>query len=181
MSDGNIEWKSRKRTIKVMDVRKEKMKRRSYQNWLILTLSLMMVAQWWIYNSHSSVRAQEAVAKPRTGEMQSSQAMRGMASHETASPQTASPFARAMAESMDVMHREMMTAPMNGVADHDFLSMMIPHHQGAIEMAKLMLLHGRDERVRRLAEGIIVEQQSEIAAMRRLLDKSTIQKTGKGK
>lgn len=152
------------------------MKRRSYRNWLTLTLSLMLVAQWWVYNSHSSVRAQEAVAKPCAGEMQSSQAM-----HRMASPQTASPFARGLGESMDLMHREMMNAPMNGDADHDFLATMVPHHQGAIEMAKLILLYGKDERVRRLAEGIIVEQQSEIAAMRRLLDGSKIETTGEKK
>ncbi len=47
---------------------------------------------------------------------------------------------------------------------------MIPHHQGAIDMAKLVLLYGKDERTRRLAQGIIIEQQSEIEAMRRRLD-----------
>ncbi len=82
---------------------------------------------------------------------------------------------------MDLMHGEMMNAPMNGDADHDFLATMVPHHQGAIEMAKLILLYGKDERVRRLAEGIIVEQQSEIAAMRRLLDGSKIETTGEKK
>jgi len=143
------------------------MKRRSYQNWLILSLALALVVQWWTHNTLSSVGAQEAAATPHTGEVQSSQAM-----HTMASQQPASPFARQLGEHMDVMHREMLNALMSGEADHDFMTMMIPHHQGAIDMAKLILLHGQDARVRRLAQGIIVEQQSEIDAMRRLLDGS---------
>ena len=47
--------------------------------------------------------------------------------------------------------------------------MMIPHHQGAIDMAKLELIYGRDPVLRRLAEGIIVEQQQEIELMQRYL------------
>jgi uncharacterized protein (DUF305 family) len=48
--------------------------------------------------------------------------------------------------------------------------MMIPHHQAAIEMALLELKYGRDERLRRLAQSIIVEQGQEIAYMRTLLE-----------
>jgi uncharacterized protein (DUF305 family) len=48
--------------------------------------------------------------------------------------------------------------------------MMIPHHQGAIDMAKAELQFGRDPVLRRLAQGIIVEQQQEIELMRRRLD-----------
>lgn len=62
-----------------------------------------------------------------------------------------------------------MKPPMTGNNDRDFLVTMIPHHQGAIDMAKLVLLYGKDERTRRLAQGIIIEQQSEIEAMRRQL------------
>ena len=50
--------------------------------------------------------------------------------------------------------------------DADFTAMMIPHHQGAIDMAVAYLRHGRNEQLRRIAQGIIVEQQQEIAAMR---------------
>lgn len=66
-----------------------------------------------------------------------------------------------MAKMMDDMHR----AEMTGDPDHDFLAMMIPHHAGAVEMARLELIHGRDPLVRRLAEEILASQQSEIAAM----------------
>jgi uncharacterized protein (DUF305 family) len=46
------------------------------------------------------------------------------------------------------------------------VSMMAPHHQGAIEMAQAVLRHGRNRQIRRLAQEIIVTQQQEIAAMR---------------
>ena len=48
----------------------------------------------------------------------------------------------------------------------DFAAMMIPHHQGAIDMAVAELRHGHNERLKRIAQEIIVDQQQEIAAMR---------------
>jgi hypothetical protein len=62
-----------------------------------------------------------------------------------------SPFAREMMQSMAKMDRDMMAAPMTGDADHDFASMMIPHHQGAVDMAKSELLYGTDPVLRRLS------------------------------
>jgi len=53
-----------------------------------------------------------------------------------------------------------------GDVDHDFAEMMIPHHQGAIDMAQAELRYGHNEQMRRIAQEIIVEQQQEIAAMR---------------
>lgn len=52
-----------------------------------------------------------------------------------------------------------------GDVDWDFVAMMAPHHQGAIDMAQAVLRHGKNERIRRLAQEIIVTQQQEIAAM----------------
>jgi DUF305 family protein family protein len=54
----------------------------------------------------------------------------------------------------------------SGDVDADFVAMMIPHHQGAIEMAKAELRYGRNEQLRRMAQEIIVTQQQEVAAMR---------------
>jgi uncharacterized protein (DUF305 family) len=67
--------------------------------------------------------------------------------------------------SMTEMDRAMKAARMNGDVDHDFAVMMIPHHQGAIEMAKSELLFGKDPVMRRLAQEVLVDQQSEIDAM----------------
>jgi len=53
-----------------------------------------------------------------------------------------------------------------GDVDADFVAMMIPHHQGAIDMALAVLRHGRNPQIRRLAQEIIVTQQQEIAVMR---------------
>ncbi len=75
-------------------------------------------------------------------------------------------FDAAMMIAMSRMNAAMMNAPMTGDADRDFVSMMVPHHAGAVEMATSELEHGRDARLRRLAQEIIVTQQSEIAVMR---------------
>jgi uncharacterized protein (DUF305 family) len=72
---------------------------------------------------------------------------------------------------MDRMDNGMKSAPMNGDIDHDFATMMMPHHQGAIGMAKAELLYGKDPVMKRLAEEIIVDQQSEIQAMQLWLSK----------
>jgi len=74
-------------------------------------------------------------------------------------------FATGMHAAMVEMSKAMEAAPMTGDPDKDFLAMMIPHHEGAVEMARLVLLHGRDPLVRRLAEEIIAGQQTEIGAM----------------
>ena len=90
------------------------------------------------------------------------------AGHAPASPGEAPTFEQLMAESMSRMDKDMAVAH-SGDPDRDFAAMMIPHHQGAIDMAKAELLYGRDPVLRRLAEGIIVEQQQEIELMRRQL------------
>ncbi|RDK06703.1 CopM family metallochaperone [Cupriavidus lacunae] len=84
---------------------------------------------------------------------------------------TAKPFAGLMDDAMAVMHHGMTQAPMNGVPDHDFVTMMIPHHQGAIDMAKALLLYGKDPELRNLAQGIITEQQNEIRLMQAWLQR----------
>ena len=72
-------------------------------------------------------------------------------------------------QAMTSMHTQMQRVHMNGNPDADFAAMMIPHHQGAIEMAKVELQYGTDPRLRRLAQEIIVTQQSEIELMQRSL------------
>jgi uncharacterized protein (DUF305 family) len=74
-------------------------------------------------------------------------------------------FDQLMADAMSVMHKGMHGAPYTGDPDRDFVTMMIPHHQGAIDMAKALLLYGKDPQMRRLAQEIISDQQSEIQLM----------------
>ena len=64
-------------------------------------------------------------------------------------------FDQLMGDSMNVMHKGMHSAPYTGNPDRDFVTMMIPHHQGAIDMAKAILLYGKDEQLKRLAQEII--------------------------
>jgi uncharacterized protein (DUF305 family) len=69
------------------------------------------------------------------------------------------------------MHKEMDIA-YSGNADADFVRGMIPHHQGAIDMAKVQLAHGKDPELRKLAQSIIADQEKEIATMRDWLRKN---------
>lgn len=83
------------------------------------------------------------------------------------------PFADLMDQSMAIMDQGMAQAPMVDNPNHDFASMMIPHHQGAVDMAKVELLYGKDPMLRRLAQEIIVSQVSEIAVMQMSLKQLT--------
>lgn len=83
---------------------------------------------------------------------------------------TYSRFTREMDAGMSTMMKDMHTPGYTGNPDVDFLAMMIPHHQGAVEMARLVLVHGRDPATRRLAEDIIASQTVEIEGMKRRLE-----------
>ena len=78
------------------------------------------------------------------------------------------PVDTALTETMSTMHDVQLT----GKPDIDFARLMIPHHQGAIDMAKVELLFGTDARLRRLAQEIIVTQESEIQLMQKILRES---------
>jgi uncharacterized protein (DUF305 family) len=73
-----------------------------------------------------------------------------------------------LAENQAAMSKMMaaMAAKPSGDVDKDFVATMVPHHQGAIEMAQAELRHGRNEQLRRIAQEIIVDQTQEIAAMK---------------
>jgi uncharacterized protein (DUF305 family) len=75
------------------------------------------------------------------------------------------PFLTDNVTAMSKMMVDMGITP-SGDVDRDFVAMMVPHHQGAIDMAQAELRYGRNEQLRRMAQEIIVTQQQEIAAMR---------------
>jgi uncharacterized protein (DUF305 family) len=83
----------------------------------------------------------------------------------------ATPADKAFAASMQTMMKNMSVKP-TGKADRDFVLMMTPHHQGAIDMAKVELQYGTDPELRQLATDIIAAQEKEIAQMKAWLEKN---------
>ena len=81
------------------------------------------------------------------------------------------PGQQAMAQGMDAMHGDMMRALQHPDVDVAFVCGMIPHHEGALVMARAQLAHGKDEWVRQLAREVIAAQEREIRDMREWLDK----------
>ena len=67
---------------------------------------------------------------------------------------------------MDKMDKAMAAAPSTGNVDADFVAMMIPHHQGAVDMAKIELARGKDPMLRRLSRNIIASQERQIREMK---------------
>jgi len=89
----------------------------------------------------------------------------GHAGHGTQAGADASPSTLAFMAANDKMHAD-MAIEFTGDADVDFIKGMIPHHEGAVDMARIVLEHGKDAEVRKLAEEIIAAQEKEIAWMR---------------
>jgi uncharacterized protein (DUF305 family) len=77
---------------------------------------------------------------------------------------------KAFNDAMGKMHKDMMIT-YSGDADADFVRGMIPHHQGAIDMAKIELKYGKDPELRKLAENVIKAQEAEIKDMNAWLKK----------
>jgi uncharacterized protein (DUF305 family) len=99
------------------------------------------------------------------------QSHQGHGSHGAAAPAAADSAATAAYKAAnDKMHKDMGVA-FSGDADVDFVRGMIPHHQGAVDMARIVLAHGKDPELRKLAQSVIAEQEKEIAFMREWLKK----------
>jgi uncharacterized protein (DUF305 family) len=82
--------------------------------------------------------------------------------------------------SMERMHQAMASVKSSGIGDVDFVRVMLPHHQAAIDMAKTQLMYGKDPQMRRLAQEIITDQQSEIELMQLWLKQRTAANPGHG-
>ena len=87
------------------------------------------------------------------------------------SASTDSAATKAFKEANAKMHKDMDIA-YSGNADADFVRGMIPHHQGAIAMARVVLAHGKDPEIRKLAENVIRDQEKEVGEMREWLRKN---------
>ena len=81
------------------------------------------------------------------------------------------PAQQAYSKAMDDMHSPMMAGVMEPDPDVAFVKGMIPHHQGAIDMARIVIKYGKDPEVRKLAEEVIKAQEGEIAWMNEWLKK----------
>jgi uncharacterized protein (DUF305 family) len=76
-----------------------------------------------------------------------------------------SPADKAMMAGMSKMQQDMATAPLTGDPDKDFVAMMLPHHAGAVDMAKVELKYGKDPEMRKLAKAIVAGQSKQEAEM----------------
>jgi uncharacterized protein (DUF305 family) len=86
-----------------------------------------------------------------------------------------------LTSSMEKMHHAMSSVAPSGDTDEDFVRLMLPHHQAAIDMAKTELLLGKNPQLRRLAQEIITDQQSEIQLMELWLKKNAPAREKAGK
>ena len=84
----------------------------------------------------------------------------------SASGSADSPAAKVMMDSMHKMQKAMTDATMTGEADKDFVAMMIPHHVGAVDMAKIELQYGKDPEILKLARAVVAAQTKEIGLMK---------------
>jgi uncharacterized protein (DUF305 family) len=94
----------------------------------------------------------------------------GHSGHSAPAQTPGAPSTQGYLQANETMHRN-MDITFSGDSDVDFVRSMIPHHQGAIDMAKVALQHAKDEQIRKWATDVIREQEREIAEMQAWLNK----------
>lgn len=106
-----------------------------------------------------------AVPAARADDAQNMHGMKmdSAATAQTVKGESTQPYKDADAKMMSAME----APPYTGDADRDFVAHMIPHHQGAVEMAEVELKYGKDPAIRKLAAGVVKAQREEIAFMKR--------------
>ena len=97
--------------------------------------------------------------------------------HKALQPASGDPAWSELQRSMVSMHEAFSSLKATGNNDEDFVELMLPHHQAAIDMAKAELTHGQDPQMRRLAQEIITDKESEIELMQLWLKQQDAQKS----
>jgi uncharacterized protein (DUF305 family) len=120
------------------------------------------------HEGHVASQPQRAKATTPGAKQHSGHARAGHGARDRAGPEA--PAVREFKAAHGTMMRN-MAVPYTGDPDADFRIQMIPHHQGAIDMAQVAMRHAKDPWTRQLAEGVIVEQQREIAEMQAWLQR----------
>jgi uncharacterized protein (DUF305 family) len=110
-----------------------------------------------------------SVAAIAQTEVPAHDAMKGMHMDAPAPDGASSPSTAAFQAADHSMMSGMSNIQYTGNADRDFVAHMIPHHEGAVEMAKVELKYGKDAKLRKLAKDIIAAQDKEIAFMKQWL------------
>jgi uncharacterized protein (DUF305 family) len=128
---------------------------------------LALVAATPALAAHAQTHDHHGMSASKSNAPHAMHSMAGMASAALPPSSPAAAFHQQMDSVMTVMDKGMQQ--MGGVPptdlDASFAAMMVPHHQGAVDMARLQLLYGKDPELRRLAQSIIAEQQIEIQQM----------------
>lgn len=129
---------------------------KSLSTYAVVSSVLIAAASWWAwqyYETHGSVMGHGAHGDHHA--------------HGAAAPTpvTGNASTQAYKAANDAMHKGMDIA-FTGDADADFLAGMVPHHQGAIDMARVVIAHGKDPKIKALAQAIIAAQEKEIADMK---------------
>ena len=128
--------------------------------------SYKIILIFFLASSCYKVSAQSKVTDPHAGH-----GSHAGHSSSASNKSTAAASTKKYQQINDNMHKS-MDIKFTGDADKDFLAAMIPHHQGAVEMAEVVLQHGKNPKIRQLAQEIITMQKKEIAEMKQLLKES---------
>ncbi|MDG4574522.1 MAG: DUF305 domain-containing protein [Defluviicoccus sp.] len=133
----------------------------------VIALAVAVVVGW-AFTGDATAQSGGGGAMPMQPKQMSPAA--GGPSHDHHGTSSTDPMISAYQAVNEKMHRDMMIT-FTGDADRDFVAGMIPHHQGAIDMAEVVLKYGKNPKIRTLAQEIIVAQNKEIALMKAWLAK----------
>jgi uncharacterized protein (DUF305 family) len=133
-------------------------------NLLLFALLVAMLGGFSISRIQAQTATPDMQSCPQAGMAGGQMMNQGMTLHGMHGPAD-----QAYMQSMMAMHKQLRSQTMTGDADRDFMTMMIPHHQAAIDMASAELKYGKNPKLRAMAQQIITAQQREIDQMHAML------------